>query len=399
MANAVSGGDFLRHIIVGVDEQGRVHNAPYLFDEARIQQYLAMITPVPHVALLQHEVGGNIISVLTIGPPFDRPYVAKIGNQNTVWVRMGSRIGTASRSQLDTFYAAKHALRRAPRIEVAWGLLPLSEDESSEPASDDIPWDEVGLVQRIVLPAPTYDAAQEVVDAVKEDLQYLTEEAEKHPNAPQLAQAISKFTKEARRFLDWIANADRFEAWYLGELAAIKLRNVVFQVENVGDAVASDIVIRIELPAWLGAFRGSPPAYEGPRRPKNHEVEFLLMSLSENGTRRGLSSIFAQTQALASFATSNSIVATFVGNEFATTLKTLEMARVHLSRSYHIDVENGEVYLDADELVHKHIHNYDEAITLIALPGAPRGEHELTVSVFHRELPDYESRKLIIEIS
>ncbi len=72
MANSLSSTD-MRRIIVGVAPQGAIVDAPLPTDEADIQQILGAITPLPSVRFEAHELEGKQVTVVEVGPPFDRP--------------------------------------------------------------------------------------------------------------------------------------------------------------------------------------------------------------------------------------------------------------------------------------------------------------------------------------
>jgi predicted HTH transcriptional regulator len=110
LANA--DGEETRHILVGVAPGGAVHSAPLPDDEARLQDRLHAITPMPNVSFTPlRRVGGEVVTVVSVAPPFDRPYVAKLGKQNVVLVRIGSSRLTANRARFDRWCGARTAAR------------------------------------------------------------------------------------------------------------------------------------------------------------------------------------------------------------------------------------------------------------------------------------------------
>lgn len=103
MANANSRDD--RVILVGVGNGGQVLDAPLPEDEANLQQRLQAITPTPHVLFkILALADGKRVSVIEIHEPFDKPYVTRSNNQNTIYVRQGSTTTTATRAMLDRWY-------------------------------------------------------------------------------------------------------------------------------------------------------------------------------------------------------------------------------------------------------------------------------------------------------
>ena len=106
----------VRHIILGV-KGSRLYKCELPEDEANLQQRIAVITPQPTVRFERHEVNGTPLVVVAIHPPFNRPYVAKLNSDHFVWVRTGSRTGTASRYHLDSFYQNQSP---KPSLALTW---------------------------------------------------------------------------------------------------------------------------------------------------------------------------------------------------------------------------------------------------------------------------------------
>jgi len=115
-ANSIK-SDGIRRIIIGVSSSGTIHNAILPLDEASIQQYLSAVTPIPSVRFEAHKIENEQLVVVEICPPFNRPYVAKVGSDHFVWVRQGSATGTASRYHFDEFYGRK---RVSPDLYIQW---------------------------------------------------------------------------------------------------------------------------------------------------------------------------------------------------------------------------------------------------------------------------------------
>ena len=115
MANAICADDD-RLILVGIDSSGKIHNTPLPEDEANLQQRLGKIIPEPNVKFTEIEIEGVKIVAISIMPPYDQPYVVFNDNLNLVYVRKGSRVGTASRYQLDQYYAQS----ATPNMNLSW---------------------------------------------------------------------------------------------------------------------------------------------------------------------------------------------------------------------------------------------------------------------------------------
>lgn len=116
MANSQS-PEPARFILLGVSETGELFDSPLPTDEANLQQTLAAITPHPSVKFHCLTIEQKRIIVAEIRPPFDRPYVARIDDLNTIPVRIGSSRRTATRFILDSFYQSR---RRTPSLGATW---------------------------------------------------------------------------------------------------------------------------------------------------------------------------------------------------------------------------------------------------------------------------------------
>lgn len=130
MANT-QGGD--SYILLGVDESGKLYNAPIPDDEANIQsKHKDAIEPRIKIILNEFQVEGKTISVITIPHSANRPHVIKkhVEVRNWIPVRFGSAILSASRSDLDEMYgerdrsAASDLHVRLFEDKVRWGHYP-----------------------------------------------------------------------------------------------------------------------------------------------------------------------------------------------------------------------------------------------------------------------------------
>ena len=104
MANAQSGD---ANIILGVDEAGKVYDAPIPDDEANIQsRHKDQIEPRVRLMVNEFEVENKTVSVITIPHSTNRPHIIKrhLDIYNWIPVRFGSSTLTASRSDLDEMY-------------------------------------------------------------------------------------------------------------------------------------------------------------------------------------------------------------------------------------------------------------------------------------------------------
>lgn len=119
MANNHSGESY---IIIGMDEDGILHNAPVPEDEANIQsRHKSRIEPIIALRIEEFTLNGSIISVLTIPHSTNRPHVVKrFGNRdNWIPIKVGSSTLTASRADLDEMYKERSA-SNSPSLRVEW---------------------------------------------------------------------------------------------------------------------------------------------------------------------------------------------------------------------------------------------------------------------------------------
>lgn len=104
MANTHTGDP---SIIIGLDENGDLHDASLPNDEAKIQsKHKDKIEPKLQVRFNEVEVKGKTLSIITIPHSANRPHVIKKykNRENWIPVRVGTSTLSASRSDLDEMY-------------------------------------------------------------------------------------------------------------------------------------------------------------------------------------------------------------------------------------------------------------------------------------------------------
>lgn len=398
MANATVAGGGPRHIIIGVNSKGQVHDSPLPVDEAELQQLLLSITPVPAVTFGRHTIQGVNVVVATLHPPYDQPYVAKVADQYVVWVRMGSRVGTASRGQLDRLYSARFSEARAPKVFLTWKVDGLPGKRRGETPAG-LASDEYG--ESVQVPASAGNTYEEVIVFLEAEVERLRKQAAAHTGNPAVEAAVGKFVEGRDRFVRHIADRGEFERWSLSKVPKDHRRCVRFCLHNEGDAEAHAIRAVVELPEWLLAFEErDEPRYVGPDMPDPPDIEDLvepesdaerharmrLLGLSLNdllgpsGAIPGLSSVIGRPAAI----------------DLGSALSRLDEATLRQFGGVH--VEGSSLVLDRDRLLHAHEKEFRERLVLVALPEAPVGVHPLRVQVFHRELRGYEDRVLMVEV-
>lgn len=119
MANNHSGESY---IILGMDEDGTLHNAPTPEDEANIQQrHKSRIEPITEMAIQEFILDGKTVSVLTIPHSTNRPHIIKKARAADNWipVRLGTTTLTASRSDLDEMYKERD-MSESPSLKASF---------------------------------------------------------------------------------------------------------------------------------------------------------------------------------------------------------------------------------------------------------------------------------------
>lgn len=104
MANTHTGDS---HIVVGLSENGELHNAPLPEDEANIQtKHKDRIEPRLVIKLKEIQIQDKTLSIISIPHSQNRPYIIKkYKNQdNFIPIRVGTSTQTASRLDLDAMY-------------------------------------------------------------------------------------------------------------------------------------------------------------------------------------------------------------------------------------------------------------------------------------------------------
>lgn len=120
LSNTISLGEYLKDvvamansdcdegvIIIGIDEGTRlIHDSPLPLDEARLQEFVQKnVEPTPPIEFGEISRPEGRISYIQIMRRRDRPYVIKSEHAgNRIPLRRGSRVGFATRRDLDRWY-------------------------------------------------------------------------------------------------------------------------------------------------------------------------------------------------------------------------------------------------------------------------------------------------------
>jgi hypothetical protein len=449
MANAVTLQDGPRHIVIGLDEDGSMHDAPLPRDEAQIQQLLAGIEPVPHVRLVHHVVEGIRLWVLVVEPPFDPPYVAKEnGDRHLIHIRRGSTTTTASRRDLDRYYAALG--RRVGVVSISWAVAPVEHAEGSEEEDEGEVLQEpeawgstVALAPPLV--APRSELLQTLENAAEEARKVLADSA----THKAVGQAAESFLERHHAFLQAIGTGESgYQAWYLERHGALTAVPVVFHMENSGRGEARDIEFSLALPPWLSALEEKPVrSDDAPDCPDPPDLAQIAARESEREERRrqrardrdANASLETDTRTLASLAANLAAIGResdphghaaraaeaaaalqsgWPGDHYGALADLRDAFDVHdfasrlpIVMPEFVDsdiripdpddilfVDDGEVHWRARALLHDHVRSSSAAVYLTALPGAPAGEHELACELFHHDLDRHERVMLRVSI-
>lgn len=363
LANSLSGAP-RRFIVVGVDEQGRVHDAPPPEDEAKLQQRLDAIEPRPTVGLEVHKVDGKRVSILTVSEPFDRPYVTKEGARHFVFLRMGSETTTAARRHLDRMYASK---RREARLRVGWGADQGGAIDWETPPS---------------LRSPAFSDLREVHDTFNAEVEEAQEQMRLLLGFTRFASArgtveaaFSDYATRVERFLEDIGDTGTLRQWHAGEQGANEATAVCFRVENIGSAKAMSVKLEVTLPDWLYAFEREEDLWRitvplAPKAPAFRLIAERALNPDLKAPKvRGLPFAAAHVPFTPS----------------AETRLAAQIAAVTAEPQPHAWTDEAAVGVFVGTLHRDHSIVVDDLVHLIAAPGAPAGEVELEGALFDEE--------------
>jgi len=339
MANVLSSMDVDRMIIVGIDSKGGLTDAPLPMDEAKLQQHLSStIEPTPNVHFCVYPIDGNNITVINIRPPFDCPYVTRSGEVHTVYVRTGSRITTASRKNLDTLYR-----KAEPRAELTIGWVEFGE------SADLPPLHEGGqCVEVLELPASPYADRQACIE--DEKMTFAERPVGKDAMHNQDRIEWSQYEEQYNNYIAELGKLDVFRRWYAAQYwDDVRWCSII--AANNGGSPASDLKVEVSLPPWIAAFCRKPSTNDLPKAPRSKRMPNILdyMASVQNSVADG-------------------------GDVEGMTLRS-DVFLVH-----------DTLKIERKELLHQHHSRVDTRVALVALPGAPLGEHQISYQLFHRQL-------------
>jgi schlafen family protein len=265
-------------IILGF-KNADLYDAPPTRDEAELQQILRLVSPLPKVKLERFSIEGKTISVLSIDPPFDRPYVLRSNDQHSVPVRHGSSIGTASRFELDAFYAQRNP---KPRLEATWahwkpGTLGVAGGNPKSSA-----------VLPILHPKIR---ASEIPEFFGQQLQHHRSDHSRtgYPTTDLLAE----FEVQMAAFISSLEQPSNLIHWYLKSFPVFHQQtDFTVRFRNVGTQPAIGAKLKVRFPNWIllnhaepnrPASYVNPPYIPPPPRPPSPRSESRVSKAPDYG--------------------------------------------------------------------------------------------------------------------
>ncbi|MCC7385955.1 MAG: ATP-binding protein [Deltaproteobacteria bacterium] len=368
-----------RIIVVGLDASGALHDAPLPEDEAKLQQRLASINPHPTVSFTEIKLvdaGANkTLTVVEIQSPFNPPYVAKLNNaHHSVYLRRGSSIGTASRSELDRFYKGHE---RQAALRIGWREYPAGDPgDANEPAV-------------LVIPPPDVTTAElkELVERAR-DQAIAAQATATHPEYPKLLEKYEQRCADAMRLID---DPVELGLWYKRKHWS-RRRTISVLVHNEGTRPATNVRVRVDFPDTIRLYEGhqlagrEPKLFEIPPKPPRTRppparppVEGALSALRQDLGFGGLDAIRPDR---------------FSG--LASMVNPISTPRPTSSIEY--DEQKNRLDLWAADLTHTFTFGGRERFELFVLPCADGTELHAEVEYFCDEMEKWEQTTLPIRL-
>ncbi len=253
-ALANSCGEGPGQLVIGLKE-GSFFDAPLPKDEAELQQILKEISPPPNASFEEIVVRGDSgearVTVVSVLPPYDRPYVSKRGDLSLVPVRRGSSTGTATRFELDSFYRPK---TRLPELVVSWEHWP-SKSLAKEK----------GTVAEVLPVANPRIRLPEFCAELRSCVERY--EAERRDTGYPTLEQIETFCRQAEEFMAALESRPNLVYWYYKQSNFFYATPFSVIVTNNGTQVATQPKVRIRFPDWFFVFD------EAPKKPKSYVPE------------------------------------------------------------------------------------------------------------------------------
>lgn len=362
LANSCDGGP--AHLIFGLKD-GNLFDAPLPLDEAAVQQIIKEITPPPVVAITEIRLNEGAeekrVSILTIVPPYDRPYVTKIGENHLILVRRGSSSGTASRFELDGFYKPR---QRLPELEVVWEHWPAKGAQRGK-----------GETSRVLpVPGPFFQ-----FDDLPGYFQQHVEEVEENPGdyGYPSRERLEEYRKQAEQFIESLRVRENLVYWYWKrfQISRRAIRaSVIF--ENVGTQVASRPKARIIFPDWL------LPAKEAPEKPSKFIASPSLPKVPKSAPASGLPQ---RKDSRWDFLRTASVPIPYIEPQ---------------DGSY-VDPGANSATFWATRIGHKGKYRVENPIRVVVLPTAPKTTETIRIEVrlFCEELSDWVTQELELQLA
>lgn len=354
------------HLIVGV-KGSRTFPAPLPRDEAELQEIIKEIMPPPNVRFTSFEVDlqgeRKVISLISVLPPFDRPYVTQQGAFNIVFVRRGSNIGTATRFDLDTFYRQPTA---SPNLKAEWEFWP----------SRSIPVEKGTKGTVLLIPPPRIrleDLAAELEDRLA------NHEVQSRETGYPTRALLDKLRAEMPDFLQSLESRDNLVHWYFTRIS-ISSYGVPFSVvvNNKGAKPATGVKISVSLPTWLYMFK------EKPERPKGYVPEPFISPPPKADS--GIGAHQGKRAGVRPF------------DDFLRIPPIIPQREPH-DGSW-IDSDHNSVTFWADRILHAHSYRIENPVRVVALPTAPAAElsEEVDLWIFCEEATEWARQSLTVHL-
>jgi|SRR5579864_143188 len=374
MANSCD--DLGGHFLLGIRE-GRLYDAPLPRDEAEIQSIARAVSPKPNLAIdiisIEEEGVIRTISVLSVCPPFQRPYVTRLGDFNLVFLRDGSSTRTATRYDLDTFYSPPTP---APALFVVWQLWTTHITNSKPMGSAD--------VLKISPPSERLDT---INDRLARSLT-AAETASLNGGWP-LREHLEKFKAQRSAFLDNLKDRNHLIYWYLRQ-HWLNAPRFSISIRNNGARPASDVKVCIDFPEWIYVFTKKPEKPEA----------FVYEPFIPQKQARVDAAPSARASSFADGMRNSTPPSLFTPPSFLSApLLQQALARPAFESSW-VDLAKNSAFFWREKVRHAHTQCIEQPVSILALPSAPRiAEIEVPVTVYCEELPDLQQQMLRIKLS
>jgi len=360
-------------IICGLGKHG-LQEAPLPRDEAQIQELIKnKILPQPRIRIQEHKIEGFRISTIEILGEFDRPYVAKRNNRNMVWIRQGSRTGTATRYDLDQMYKST-----AIKPLLHWVIKHLPRELPGIDFPKEPPLNILTLANRPL----------RSIEEIKTKISIEFDEVKAHEKArldPNYKEKCSTYQSNIAKFLRQVEEVDGYRKWYASEHSDIA-QWASLKLTNPNKGALRDVEIKVRLPDHIGVFEDTPTYRPGtPLWPKKPEFKWLqvkpIWQTSFLGPLLKHSALDPSTEAM---------------------IKNLAIQRAPKisppKEPLRARIDGHELVFHAEKIRQNDSVEFPQGFCFLAYPDAPAGRIDLAVEIRADELLGKKDTKLRVEI-